>query len=192
MFTVAQSFKRGHRLSASSYRPFLGARHKKSRPGNARQRTGQGDCRRRSASHANALHASQRAGLPLRTAAHAGFSTLAEDIVSDVFCAVWRQADGFRAKSQVSTWLLAIARNTALSALRRRPETPLSDQMADAIIDPAEDAETIVANADRSMSRSKMPIAAFDRSPRGFKISSTTTKSRWMRLPRLSVRRPAR
>lgn len=78
-------------------------------------------------------------------------STLAEDIVSDVFCAVWRQADGFRAKSQVSTWLLAIARNTALSALRRRPETPLSDQMADAIIDPAEDAETIVANADRSL-----------------------------------------
>jgi RNA polymerase sigma-70 factor, ECF subfamily len=76
---------------------------------------------------------------------------LAEDLVSDVFLDIWRQADGFKAKSQVATWLLAIARNKALSALRRCSETPLDDQMAAAIVDPADDAETIVNNEDRSL-----------------------------------------
>src|SRR5262245_8040323 len=39
---------------------------------------------------------------------------LAEDVVSDVFLDVWRQADRFEARSKVSTWLLAMARNKAL------------------------------------------------------------------------------
>jgi len=47
-------------------------------------------------------------------------SSLAEDIVSEVFIDVWRGAEGFKAKSRVSTWMLAIARHKALSALRRR------------------------------------------------------------------------
>ena len=46
--------------------------------------------------------------------------SLAEDLVSEVFLDVWRQAEAFESKSQVSTWLLAIARYKALSALRRR------------------------------------------------------------------------
>src|SRR6476646_2029027 len=33
-------------------------------------------------------------------------SSLAEDIVSEVFIDVWRGARGFKEKSQVSTWLL--------------------------------------------------------------------------------------
>ncbi|TMJ38772.1 MAG: sigma-70 family RNA polymerase sigma factor, partial [Alphaproteobacteria bacterium] len=49
-----------------------------------------------------------------------GDKSAAEDLVSDVFLDVWRQASRFQARSQVSTWLLAIARNKALSALRRR------------------------------------------------------------------------
>src|SRR5438477_3264134 len=59
-----------------------------------------------------------------------GNTTLAEDLVSEVFLDVWRQADAFEAKAQVSTWLLAIARYKALSALRRRSEEPLDDRMA--------------------------------------------------------------
>jgi RNA polymerase sigma-70 factor, ECF subfamily len=43
----------------------------------------------------------------------------AEDLVSEVFLDVWRQAPDFRGRSQVGTWLLAIARNKALSTLRR-------------------------------------------------------------------------
>jgi RNA polymerase sigma-70 factor (ECF subfamily) len=55
-------------------------------------------------------------------------AALAEDIVSEVFLEVWRNAERFGGKSQVSTWLLAIARNKALSALRRRSKSsPCAD-----------------------------------------------------------------
>src|SRR5437588_738282 len=45
----------------------------------------------------------------------------AEDVISEVFLDVWRQAGRFEGRSTVSTWLLAIARFKAISALRRRP-----------------------------------------------------------------------
>jgi RNA polymerase sigma-70 factor, ECF subfamily len=76
--------------------------------------------------------------------------TLAEDIVSEAFLDVWRQADGFKGRSQVSTWLLAIARNKAISALRRRCDEQLDDLTAAEIEDPADDAELLVQNKDRS------------------------------------------
>ena len=74
---------------------------------------------------------------------------LAEDIASEVFIDVWRGAEGFKVKSQVSTWMLAIARHKALSALRRRSDERL-DEDATAIADPADDAETTVDKRDRS------------------------------------------
>ena len=77
-------------------------------------------------------------------------ASLAEDLVSEVFIAAWRQAGGFKAKSQVSTWLLAIARHKALSALTRRRDEQLSDDVADLIPDPADDAETMIEDRDRS------------------------------------------
>jgi RNA polymerase sigma factor (sigma-70 family) len=46
--------------------------------------------------------------------------SMAEDLVSEVFIDVWRHAGQYEARSRVSTWLLAIARHKALSALRRR------------------------------------------------------------------------
>jgi RNA polymerase sigma-70 factor (ECF subfamily) len=66
---------------------------------------------------------------------------LAEDLISEVFLDVWRQAASFEARSSVSTWLLAIARFKALSSLRRRGEEPLDETMAAAIEDPADDPE---------------------------------------------------
>jgi RNA polymerase sigma-70 factor (ECF subfamily) len=45
--------------------------------------------------------------------------TLAEDLLSEVFLDVWRQAGRFEGRSSVSTWLISIARFKALSA--RRP-----------------------------------------------------------------------
>jgi RNA polymerase sigma-70 factor (ECF subfamily) len=77
-------------------------------------------------------------------------ASVAEDLLSEVFIDVWRQADTFRAQSQVSTWLLSIARHKALSALRRRQDVQLDERMASAIEDPADDPETIVRNEDRS------------------------------------------
>jgi len=75
---------------------------------------------------------------------------LAEDLVSEVFIDLWRRAGGFKAKSQVSTWILAIARYKALSALRGRSDEQLDDDAAAAIADPADDAETMMSSRDRS------------------------------------------
>jgi RNA polymerase sigma-70 factor, ECF subfamily len=77
-------------------------------------------------------------------------SSLAEDIVSEVFIDVWRAAEGFKAKSRVSTWMLAIARHKALSALRRRSDEQVDEDAVTAIADPADDAETTVDKQDRS------------------------------------------
>src|SRR6266481_1787038 len=52
-----------------------------------------------------------------------GDESSAEDLLSDVFLDVWRQAAAFEARSSVSTWLLAIARYKALSG---RPRQRLS------------------------------------------------------------------
>jgi RNA polymerase sigma-70 factor, ECF subfamily len=80
-----------------------------------------------------------------------GNQSLAEDLVSEVFLDVWRQAEGFESKSQVSTWLLAIARYKALSAMRRRTDEHLDDQMAASIEDTADDPETVVNTKDRAI-----------------------------------------
>jgi RNA polymerase sigma-70 factor, ECF subfamily len=77
--------------------------------------------------------------------------SLAEDLVSEVFLDVWRQADAFEAKSQVSTWLLAIARYKALSALRRRTDEHLDDQTAATIEDTADTPEAVVGTKNRNM-----------------------------------------
>src|SRR5215470_6418098 len=47
-------------------------------------------------------------------------TSMAEDLVSQVFLDVWRTAGQFEGRSQVSTWLLAIGRFKALTALRNR------------------------------------------------------------------------
>jgi RNA polymerase sigma-70 factor (ECF subfamily) len=79
-----------------------------------------------------------------------GNTSTAEDLVSEVFLDVWRQADAFEAKCQVSTWLLAIARYKALSSLRRRSEEQLDDKVAATIEDTSDNPETIVYHKDRS------------------------------------------
>jgi RNA polymerase sigma-70 factor (ECF subfamily) len=79
-----------------------------------------------------------------------GNPTLAEDLVSEVFLDVWRHAEGFESKSQVSTWVLAIARYKALSALRRRTDEHLDYHMAETIEDTSDDPETMVNTKDRN------------------------------------------
>ena len=76
--------------------------------------------------------------------------TKAEDLISEVFLDVWRQADRFEGRSAVSTWLLAIARFKALSALRRRPDEELDEEAAEAIEDPSDDPEESLAKKDKS------------------------------------------
>src|SRR5262249_35221961 len=76
--------------------------------------------------------------------------TLAEDVVSEVFLDVWRKAESFREQSAVSTWLLAIARHKALSALGRRSEVALDDKIAAKLVDPEADPERALQEKDRN------------------------------------------
>jgi RNA polymerase sigma-70 factor, ECF subfamily len=68
----------------------------------------------------------------------------AEDVVSEVFLEVWRHAGSFEGRCRVSTWLLAITRNRALSMLRRRPLDRLDGGEAAAVPDYADDPEAAV------------------------------------------------
>ena len=79
-----------------------------------------------------------------------GDATLAEDAVSDVFLNVWRKADQFKARAEVSTWLLAIARHKALSALRAHADAQLDDNAAASLADPTDNAVTTMSKRDRS------------------------------------------
>jgi RNA polymerase sigma-70 factor, ECF subfamily len=71
-----------------------------------------------------------------------GDRATAEDLVSEVFLQVWRKAEDFEGRSQVSTWLLAIARHKALSFMRRQVHEQLDERAAATIADPADDPET--------------------------------------------------
>jgi RNA polymerase sigma-70 factor, ECF subfamily len=74
----------------------------------------------------------------------------AEDTVSEVFIDVWRQAERFEGRSQVTTWLLAIARNKALSLLRRRSSEELDDEVAEFIEDPSDNPEVAMLKSQRA------------------------------------------
>jgi RNA polymerase sigma-70 factor (ECF subfamily) len=74
----------------------------------------------------------------------------AEDLVSEVFIEVWRNAGQFAARSQVSTWLLAIARHKALSALRRRSNDELDEDVIEFIEDPSDNPEVAVQKTERA------------------------------------------
>jgi RNA polymerase sigma-70 factor (ECF subfamily) len=54
-----------------------------------------------------------------------GDRALAEELLQDVMLAAWQGAANFRGDSQVSTWLLAIARKRAISARQKRRVIPL-------------------------------------------------------------------
>jgi RNA polymerase sigma-70 factor (ECF subfamily) len=73
---------------------------------------------------------------------------IAEDVTSEVFLSVWRQAHRFEARSAVTTWMLAIARYKTLAELRRRTEAPVNQDSAETS-DPADDPEVVFQNKHR-------------------------------------------
>ena len=73
---------------------------------------------------------------------------LAEDVVSEVFFEVWRKAATFEGRSQVSTWILGIARNKALDARKARTTDGWDEDAAHAVADPAADPEAAYQKKD--------------------------------------------
>jgi RNA polymerase sigma-70 factor (ECF subfamily) len=74
-------------------------------------------------------------------------TSMAEDLVSQVFLDVWRTASQFEGRSQVSTWLLSIARFKALTALRQRRHEDIDQED---VLEIADEADTPEASLDRS------------------------------------------
>ena len=63
---------------------------------------------------------------------------VAEEILQEVFLAMWRGARGFRAEAKVRTWLLRIAHHQAVSWLRRKrtvlwPDDELEQETVDSL-----------------------------------------------------------
>ena len=78
-----------------------------------------------------------------------GNETNAEDLLSEVFLDVWRQAGRFEGRSSVSTWLISIARFKALSARRRRTEAELDEKIETTVPDTANDPEAALQEKNR-------------------------------------------
>ena len=76
----------------------------------------------------------------------------AEEVLQEVYLAVWRRAGAFDpARGTAMTWLITLARNRALDRLRvsrRRRSDPI--ELADDAPDPAPDAETLVLAQDEA------------------------------------------
>jgi RNA polymerase sigma-70 factor (ECF subfamily) len=67
---------------------------------------------------------------------------LAEDLVSEVFLEALRNASKFEGRCKVSTWLLAIARNKAITVVRRCSDAQLDEELATTTENPSDNPET--------------------------------------------------
>lgn len=85
-----------------------------------------------------------------------GSELMADDIANEVFLELWRQAPAFQGRSEVSTWLLGIARFKALSALRKRKEEAIDEDEAAAIPDTGDTPEVAVMKEDKATALKRM------------------------------------
>jgi RNA polymerase sigma-70 factor (ECF subfamily) len=75
-------------------------------------------------------------------------SSLAEDVVSEVFIDAWQHAGRYEGRSSVSTWLLGICRHKALTAANRRPTESIDSETAMNIVDPGNTPEAELGQKD--------------------------------------------
>ena len=85
-----------------------------------------------------------------------GSESMADDIANEVFLELWRQAPAFEGRSEVSTWLLGIARFKALSHLRKRKEEWINDDDAAAVPDTADTPEVAVMKDNKGAALRRM------------------------------------
>lgn len=75
---------------------------------------------------------------------------MADDISNEVFLDVWRQAGKFEFRSEVTTWLLGIARYKVLSSRRKRREDELDEGEAEQIADGSDTPEVASMKSDKA------------------------------------------
>lgn len=78
-----------------------------------------------------------------------GNRAMAEEVLNEVFLAVWQSASRYEGRSEPLTWLLSIAHNKAISGMRRRRDAgALLDEAAE-IADLADTPDVIVQKDDK-------------------------------------------
>ncbi|CDX53973.1 RNA polymerase sigma factor [Mesorhizobium plurifarium] len=79
-----------------------------------------------------------------------GSEMMADDVANEVFLELWKQAPSFEGRSEVSTWLLGIARFKALSSLRKKKEDWIDDDDAAQVPDGADTPEVVTMKEDKA------------------------------------------
>jgi RNA polymerase sigma-70 factor (ECF subfamily) len=85
-----------------------------------------------------------------------GSESMADDIANEVFLELWKQAPRFEGRSEVTTWLLGIARFKALSHLRKRKEEAVDEEMIAEIPDGADTPEVVAMKDDKGAAIRRM------------------------------------
>lgn len=75
---------------------------------------------------------------------------VAEEHVNETFIEIWRAAGKFENRSKVSSWMIGIARNKALSTMRKRADMPLDDDYARQIEDAADTPEQMALKTSKA------------------------------------------
>ena len=87
----------------------------------------------------------------------------AEDLISEVFLDVWRQAGKFEGRSAVSTWMLASPASRRCRPCGASRSEELDEETAAAIEDQADDPEIALAKKDKGALLRQVPERAFRR-----------------------------
>src|SRR5262245_8669510 len=74
---------------------------------------------------------------------------VADELTNEVFLDVWQHAASYEGRASVTTWILAMAHNRAVSALRKRREEAWNEDEAKHIPDLADNSEVVVQKADK-------------------------------------------
>lgn len=78
-------------------------------------------------------------------------AAMAEDLVNEVYLAVWQSAHRYEGRSEPVTWILSIAHNKAVSALRKRTEVVgMDDEMSAGLISEEDTPDVTAQKHDKS------------------------------------------
>ena len=77
-------------------------------------------------------------------------TAIAEEHVNETFIEIWRVAGKFENRSRVSSWIIGIGRNKALSTMRKRSDMPLDEGFAKQVEDGADTPETTAMKGDKA------------------------------------------